>query len=224
MNITHVTLALLALVSFPPVAQDAGQAQDPAAEEAQLPGPWRDMDYVPPTELETSRMVMLPLSPEYAELDYEAVMGNRDHLLRTLRWGDWPTENFTLEENTGDLERHWKEFEDREGYAFTVLAPDKSRCLGCIYLKPLGRTGKGSTDARLAFWVVEDRIESEFDLHVLEQTLEWIEKDWPFTRVVIPIHAEDRHGLEVARSLGLSEDAKTMAPSHVVFTWVRGER
>ena len=95
--------------------------------------PWRDMGFVPSEGLRTERLVLEPLAPRHVELDHAALMGSREHLLRTLHWGDWPREGFTVEENLDDLEMHWGEFEDRTGFAFTVLNPARDRCLGCRY-------------------------------------------------------------------------------------------
>ena len=108
-------------------------------------------DFDPPAGLDTERMHLEVLRPEVAELDYRAFMSSVDHLQRTLHWGSWPSEDMTVEDNAKDLVRHAREFEAREAYAYTVLAPDGSECLGCLYMNP------AEDDPRtvlVAYWVV----------------------------------------------------------------------
>jgi hypothetical protein len=49
---------------------------------------------------------------------------------------DDPWTETTLEEKLVDLGWHQKEFELRRSFAYTVVAPDESRVLGCVYLYP----------------------------------------------------------------------------------------
>lgn len=166
--------------------------------------PWT-AEFDPPTVLETARMQLEPLAPYHVQLDYAALMGSREHLQRTLRWGDWPRADFTVEENRADLLRHWQEFENGEGYAFTVLSPDRGECLGCVYLNPspLG----GARSAMLAYWVIERELAKDLDRHLLDTLLQWFEREWPFESVLIAEHRDNGRGLELARAAGLTPPA-----------------
>jgi len=183
--------------------------------------PWRDMGFVPSEGLRTERLVLEPLAPRHVELDHAALMGSREHLLRTLHWGDWPREGFTVEENLEDLEMHWGEFEDRTGFAFTVLNPARDRCLGCVYIQPIGPDAFEVNRATLAFWVIEEEVETGLDQHLLETLLPWFEAEWPFEAVVLLIHDENARGADLALGCGLEfvEDAEV--PGHQVYRWAR---
>ncbi len=175
------------------------------------------LDYRPPLELDTDRVRLEPLAPEHVELDFAALMGSREHLQRTLHWGTWPSEDFTVEENRADLERHWQEFQGNQGYAYTVLAPDRSRCVGCVYLLP--GNGEGwERSAELAFWVVEDELESQLDMHLLDSLLSWFEYAWAFEQVRWMIHQDNQRGLQLAAEVGLEEAAAPL-PEHVGRLW-----
>ena len=64
--------------------------------------------------------------------DYDAVMSSVDHLRSTYSQdsgSDWPA-GLTLEEDLVDLGWHQREFTLRISFAYTMMAPDESRCLG----------------------------------------------------------------------------------------------
>ena len=171
----------------------------------------------PPPGLDTPRAHLEPLDPKHAELDYAALMSSRPHLRSTLHWGDWPRDDFKLEQNRRDLERHAREFASREAFAYTVLAPDRARCLGCVYIDP----SRDGASARLEFWVIEPDLATDLDEHLLRELLAWIGRDWPFERVEIPMHRENARGIGLARGLGLRESEDPRAPQRRTFVWLR---
>ncbi len=141
---------------------------------------WKPLASVP-MPLETPQFVMEPLDAMHAELDFAALMSCRARLREELQWGDWPTEDFTLEANRADLERHHAEFIRGEAFAYTVLRHDRTRCLGCVYLEPCPEI----EGAQLAFWVIDDAIDLEEVL--LSDVLRWVHEDWCIPRVLVPI-------------------------------------
>ena len=194
----------------------SGVHPTPEAEFRPAPNPWRE-DFDPPASLDTKRVHLEPLRPEVARLDYEAFMSSREHLHRTLHWNDWPTEDFTVAQNVQDLERHWNEFEAREGYAYTVLVPDRSRCVGCIYMERV----EGQTDSvRLTYWVVESVLDEDLDNHLIESVIGWIDEDWPFNRVTMRLHVDNERGIDIAYRLGMTRQPDE-DPDHWLFIWER---
>ncbi len=173
--------------------------------------------FSPPETLDTDRVHLEPLAPKHAELDHAAAQSSREHLQRTLHWGEWPKADMTVEENRGDLARHWREFEERKGYAYTVLTPDRGKCLGCVYLSP--RAGEPGA-AELAYWVIQAEVSTGLDRYLLESVLKWIESSWPFEKVYLSEHRENARGIEIARGLALRRGEAGDA-EHVVFVWER---
>ena len=112
---------LLAVACATPPPAETHEAQAPV----ELPDPWT-AEFQPPMVLDTPRFHLEPLGPQHAELDYEAFMSSREHLLATLHWGGWPSADATVEGNRADLTRHADEFVAGEAYAYTVLTPDRS--------------------------------------------------------------------------------------------------
>jgi RimJ/RimL family protein N-acetyltransferase len=218
------------LLSLAPMLSLAG-CSSPGSTEAPMdpspsatPGPWTAA-FEPPQTLDTARVHLEPLAPRHVELDFAALMGSREHLQRTLHWGDWPRPDFTVEENREDLARHWQEFVDREGYAYTVLTPDGSRCVGCVYLEAL--PGGAPDDVAMAYWVIEPELASDLDRHLLDALGGWFQDAWPWRRVVLLNHPENVRGNEVASALGWSSDASALArlaearPTETLLVWER---
>jgi hypothetical protein len=92
-----------------------------------------------------------------------------------------PPEGLTLEQNLIDLGWHQKEFQLRRSFAYTVVAPDESRVLGCTYVYPPRADGY---DARARSWV--RRAAHELDAAVFDAFRAWLERDWPFRHVEYP--------------------------------------
>ena len=170
-------------------------------------------EFTPPPPPRTDRLRLEVLGPDWAELDYEALMGSRDHLRRTLHWGSWPRANFTLAENRGDLERHLGEFERREAFAYTVLDAEGEESLGCIYLNPARGEERS---AMLAMWIVESELESDLDEHLLRTVVTWLENDWPLDRLFVLLHVENERGARIARKAGFTAADRT-EPDHLIL-------
>lgn len=182
--------------------------------------PWSPT-FEPPLGFDTPRLHLEPLATRHAALDFAALMGSRESLQRSLRWGDWPREDFTVEENTADLARHWGEFVAREAYAYTVLSPDRSVCVGCVYLEQVPGAPQGESWAALAYWTVDAGVEEGLDLHLLEALGDWLQAEWPFDRVQLPILHEHQRGLDLARRAGWVISEADRTDSHQVTIWRR---
>jgi hypothetical protein len=73
-----------------------------------------------------------------------------------------------LEHNLKDLINHEREFNDKEAYAYTILSPDKSRCIGCLYFR---QVDSAEFDCRVDFWFRDSDIDLEGEF------FEWL-KNW----------------------------------------------
>jgi len=191
----------------------------PAAAKVTGTDPWSPR-FTPPTQLDTARMHLEPLSPDHTDMDYAAFMSSRERLRRTLGWGPWPADDMSLAKNRADLEGHWTEFERREAYAYTVQSPDRQLCTGCIYVNPVELPGAGCA-ATLTLWVTDAALEGELDLHLLASLLEWFERDWPFDAVFLPLQAENERGLELAAELNLPLADTQAFDGRQVYVWRR---
>lgn len=88
--------------------------------------------------------------------DFAAVTDAAPRLVRLMSpTSTWPT-GLTIEENLIDLGWHQREFTIGHSFAYTVMNPDESRCLGCCYLYKTDRAGFAAE----AFYWARD---AEFD-------------------------------------------------------------
>ncbi|MBN34706.1 MAG: GNAT family N-acetyltransferase [Rhodospirillaceae bacterium] len=154
-------------------------------------------DFVVPETLEHPRFRLRMLEVNDVVKDYDAVMTSVEHLQKTFSVGGdgvWP-EGLTFEDDLIDLGWHQREFTIRSSFAYTMMAPDESRCLGCMYIDP---TLKSGHDAKVTMWVRADELDGDLDAVLYETVRGWIDDAWPFTSPTYPgreISFEDWRGL-----------------------------
>jgi len=128
-----------------------------------------------------------PLGPEHNESDYAAWTSSVDHIRSLPEWpdGDWPDPSMTPADNLGDLQRHRRDFLDRRGFTYTVLAADGD-VAGCVYLYPDRHSG---TDAEVSSWLRVDHAGREAEFRAAVQR--WVADAWPFRTWT---YGGERHG------------------------------
>lgn len=78
-----------------------------------------------------------------------------------------------LDANRSDLVGHATDFENREGFTYSIL--DGDEVIGCVYIYPSKDDGH---DAGVSSWVRASR--SEMDAVVYRSLTEWLAEAWPF--------------------------------------------
>ena len=130
-----------------------------------------------PVALDGPGFRLEPLGEQHNERDYDAWMSSIDHIRATPGFGadrGWPVA-MSLEANRSDLAGHYEDFENREGFTYSIL--DDDAVIGCVYIYPSATPGH---DADVSSWVRESR--SEMDAVVYQALTEWLRDVWPFTR------------------------------------------
>ena len=103
-------------------------------------------------------------------------MSSIDHIHGSPGFEEWNwPEPMTLEQNLADMEMHYREFERREAFTYSIL--DGDDVVGCIYIYP----DKGDSDATVRSWVRASR--SELDSIVRRSIREWLLTAWPFESI-----------------------------------------
>jgi hypothetical protein len=134
-------------------------------------------DFDVPTTFDGPGFHLEPLAPVHNERDHEAWMSSIDHIRATpgMQMRDWPAP-MSLDENMGDMEMHWAEFEDRTAFTYSIL--DGDDVIGCVYIYP---DKAGEYDAHVRSWVRESR--AEMDAVVWRSLSEWLISGWPFASI-----------------------------------------
>jgi hypothetical protein len=130
-------------------------------------------DFAVPAGLEHERFHLRMLTVDDVVSDFDAISDRVDH-----KGSSQPPFVSTVADNLVDLGWHQKEFQLRRSFAYTVVAPDESRVLGCAYIYP-----SESHDARVWMWVRRDAWEDGLDPLVEAALRDWVEREWPFRTV-----------------------------------------
>jgi hypothetical protein len=150
-----------------------------------MPGdPFVPDGFEPPLALTAPELELVPLGPEHNGADHAAWTSSVAHIRATpgFETSSWPPEDgLALAENLHDLERHARDFEQRAGFTYTVLAPGTAQVIGCVYIYP-AKDDEHDVDVRS--WVRADRAELDRVLHAAVSR--WLTDHWPFER---PLYA-----------------------------------
>ena len=139
-------------------------------------------EFAVPSELSTANFTLRMLSIDDVEKDYEAVTSSAERLSRVWPDSGWPA-GLTLRQNLIDLGWHEKEFQNRSSFAYTMVAPDESQVLGCVYFYP---TEKAGYDTEVFLWVREGEVANDLDQALFEVVQQWLASDWPFENPAYP--------------------------------------
>ena len=141
-------------------------------------------DFRVPQRIEQAHYVLRPLTTADVEKDYEAVMSSKQSLRQIFgEHNDWPAEHLTVQENERDLARHQTDFEQRQGFTYTVETPEGDSCLGCVYIYPCQR---GDYDARVHYWVRDSVKAQGVEAELGAFLRQWLREVWPFRQPVFP--------------------------------------
>jgi hypothetical protein len=139
-------------------------------------------DFVVPLRLEQPEFVLRPLLIGDVVKDYDAVMSSVAHLQGVFGPGsDWPPSDLSFEQDLIDLGWHHKEFQRRSSFAYTVVAPDESLCVGCAYIYP---SRDPAFDAEAYCWTRASHAELGRPLY--DAFRRWLATAWPFRQVAFP--------------------------------------
>jgi hypothetical protein len=143
-----------------------------------VPGRFVPDNFDVPVAFEGPGFQLEPLGPVHNERDHIAWMSSIEHIRATpgMGAGRWPVP-MTIEENMRDLEKHAREFADREAFAYSIL--DGDRVIGCLYIHP---ADDDIHDAHVRSWVTASR--AEMDAVVWRSVGDWLLGQWPFDEFV----------------------------------------
>ncbi len=180
-----------------------------------------------PRFLETSEFALEPLHPDHVILDYDAVMSSKS-FLRRWSCSDWPADDFSLGENREDLRRHSQEFSDQLAYTYTILSPDRSTCLGCIYLNLLERIEPlndqernllSSKSAFVRFWLRRTLQESERELSIFRTIVSWFKQEWKANGVLYSCNRQVPATIKLFDATGLKIWLELSYPNRDELLW-----
>ena len=149
-----------------------------------MTGPIVPKDFKIPQTLETDKFRLRMLKVSDVVKDYDAVMSSVNHLQGIFGKGStWPQKDLTFEQDLIDLGWHQKEFQTRSSFAYTVMNPDESQCLGCMYIFP---SSKPDYEVDVFMWVRKSEFDKGLDPILFKTVKGWLNSTWPFKKVRYP--------------------------------------
>jgi len=151
-----------------------------------------------PELFQSDEFIFRPLRASDVELDFDAVISSST-MLRDWSQSDWPVDGFTPEENLDDLQRHEQEHLDKKAFTYTIMNPEETFCLGCIYMNPLIQEtvdliirqlpakDEELFSASIRYWVRESHATKKFSSEILGKIIQWLNNEWYFNCVVFPV-------------------------------------
>ncbi len=177
--------------------------------------PFNDPQLDVPVGMQTDEFRLRPIRTTDAELDYDAVMESRE-FLRTWEQSSWPEDDFALEANREDLRKLEQRHAEHESFAFTVMNPNETRCLGCVYMFPLdasmfSRAKISATDgsrwqdfsAAVYFWIRKSELADGLDRRLLTALVPWLDRDWHFEKPLFITNEQFEQQVAMVESAGL---------------------
>ena len=137
------------------------------------PRPLVPDDFDVPATLEHDRFRLRKLTVDDVVKDLEAI-----HARVAPGGAPDPWSETTLRANLVDLGWHEKEFELRRSFAYTVVRPDESLVIGCVYLNP-----SDEADAEVRLWVRQEAWDEGLDPVLEAEVRRWVAESWPFESV-----------------------------------------
>ena len=166
---------------------------------------------------ESENLRFVPLTEALVDADYDAVMASRD-LLRRWSNSSWPTVDFTVADNEGDLREHRIEHGERVAYTYSVLERSGVRVVGCVYIRALvdalatrrlalaAPPAVAPGAAAVRGWIRADAPEELLD-ELVTTTVSWLAGDpWTLPEVWWQANWRTPEQLAVCDRVGLARD------------------
>jgi hypothetical protein len=171
--------------------------------------PLTDPDEPVRAGLRTEQFVLRPITADDADLDHAAVMETREHL-RLWEQSTWPEDDFTVEADRKDLVDLEQRHVEHRAFTYTVLGPDGTECLGCVYVfptsatflvrsavTPVGHDQWRDVDAVVFFWVRLSRMRTGMDEILLAALRAWFSEEWQLESAVYVTNEQFQHQVEL---------------------------
>ncbi|MCK8061715.1 MULTISPECIES: hypothetical protein [unclassified Fusibacter] len=141
-------------------------------------------DFIPPFDVVEDHFILRKLTVDEVEKDFNALMSSKESLRQIFSIDDdWPKDTMTIEENYRDLKIHQDEFDNREGFAYTVVNKEDTECIGCVYIWPWIH---GTYDSLVFYWVTDKVKLLGFEDQLGVYLNKWLKEFWRFEHPLMP--------------------------------------
>ena len=179
---------------------------------------------VVPQGFATEEFIVRPLLVADVDLDYAAVMESKVEL-RPWEQTGWPADDFTVADDLADLEDLEQRAREKRSFTYTVMTPDETECLGCVYFMPhdaksyaraeITALATGSWEqvgATVSFWVRTSRLADGLERRLLDAVLAWVDDEWEFTGWVVMTNEQCPAQRATIEAAGLAPSFRVQGP------------
>lgn len=179
-----------------------------------------------PDRLSTDEFVLRPIMASDVEQDYAAVMESKEYL-RPWEQTGWPADDFTLADDLEDLAMLEERHNARQAFTYTMLTPDETECLGCVYIMPpdarhyreasvapVEDADWQSYRALVSFWVRTSRLAGGLDERLLAALRTWLARDGHLGRLLFVTNEEVAQQVEMIGRTDLRLRFRLTKPTH----------
>jgi len=174
--------------------------------------------------LRTDEFFLRPITAADAAIDHAAVMETREYL-RLWEQSTWPADDFTVEANREDLVGLEQRHAAHRAFTYTVLNPQGTESLGCVYVFPTSATFLAKStvtaldddewanvDAVIYFWVRLSRMENRMDERLLAALREWFTEEWKLEKTVYVTNEQFMQQVELIERTDLAVKFELVEP------------
>jgi len=179
-----------------------------------------------PDRLVTDEFILRPILASDVALDYAAVMESTE-FLRPWEQTGWPADDFTVEDDLADLEMLEQRHAERRAFTYTMMNPDESECLGCVYIlppdarhyadarvTPVDASEWHSYRALVSFWVRTSRLPDGLDARLLDALRAWLARDGDLGRHLFVTNEQVAQQVELFERSNLQLRFRIDKPTH----------
>lgn len=147
-----------------------------------------------PSAWDGPNWLIMPLTEGDSGEYYQAYQSSAKYLYTALGWG-WPTRKISPEVNADMVRHHVSQHEANYSFTYVVRKRGERAIAGAIYVNPVNTERRhipnfvaSDYTAEVTFWFTEAAENSEQVETLLTEIFTWIEEEWPFSSVLVPVN------------------------------------
>lgn len=147
-----------------------------------------------PTSWDGPNWLIMPLTDSDSGDYYQAYQSSAKYLYTALGWG-WPTRKISPAVNADMVRHHVSQHEASYSFTYVVRKRGERAIAGAIYVNPVNTERRhipnflaSDYTAEVTFWFTEAAEGSDQVATLLQEVFTWIEEEWPFSAVLLPVN------------------------------------
>lgn len=152
-------------------------------------------------------------------------MESKDYL-RLWEQSGWPEDDFTVDANRADMVNLEQRHAEGDSFAYTVVNPSETQCLGCVYVQPttsrwlskaqiaaLGDDDWSAYGVAVLFWVRKSRLADGLDRLLLDALRSWFAREWRLGNHLVMTNEQFGQQVAMIESAGLERSFRLTYPN-----------